>query len=79
MNSTQIAIISINWKIENLRNEIETIRVAIKNLIEGIDVENATGTIVSYAQKMDEAATKLKVYIEQRDMLMGLTNSETNS
>ncbi len=76
MKKIDIAIQSIDWKIEAAEKTIEEMRKSIKSNIDSQHLEFDSDFILSYAQRMNEAAKKLLELRETKRMLECLAKED---
>ncbi|MCD8150623.1 MAG: hypothetical protein LUE92_13910 [Clostridiales bacterium] len=69
MTKIEMAIQSINWKIEDEEKTIEEMRRNIKNSIDSECMARDAGFILQYAQNMANASQRLYDLGQQRRML----------
>lgn len=69
MNKLEIAKNRIQWRIETQQQTIEEMRESIKNTIDSQHIEHDVDFILSYANRMKEAADKLRDLHETMRML----------
>ena len=67
---------SINWKIEDARNEVEANRERIQNELSNFQEVTSPAAIAVYATKMNAATEKLRDLYEQRRMMDYLLDEE---
>lgn len=76
MTKIEMAIQSINWKIEDEEKTIEEMRRNIKNSIDSECMTRDAGFILQYAQNMANASQRLYDLGQQKRMLESIAADE---